>query len=151
MLIKRKTNLKRKPLKKKSSQLKRSGPLKSSPLQKAGGLSHGNSKLKKGKKQGKWHGMMDFFRSVWDSRCDSNGWCTDFEDGSPLHPGLREASITYHHLIYKSVNKDLAYEPRNIVLLTANNHQQAHNNLDSMPKVKAETQRIFNLYKNNEL
>jgi len=107
--------------------------------------------LKAGKKQSKWPGMMDFFREVWDSRCDANGWCVDFEDGTPLRPELRESSITFHHLVYKSVNKDLAYEPQNIVLLTANNHNKAHNNLESMPRVKAETDRIFNLYKNNEL
>jgi hypothetical protein len=114
---------------------------------------HGKSKLKKGKKQGKWHGMMDFFKERWDKRCDDDGWCYDYETGAPIGPWFRENPACYHHILHKGIPQyaKYAFLARNIIIVSPNTHSLIHQDISKCPRTRRLTEELFQLHKNNEL
>lgn len=141
--------MKKTPLKRGNSKLKFS-PLKSSGK----GLNKGSCKIKvkpkteeqKQENQERIDRQNELFQKIWDERPH-----VDYETGEYIPGELK--TVYMHHVLHKQDNcyPQYAFCEWNIIILTWENHNQAHTDLDKLPRVKALTEELKRKHLNGEL
>jgi hypothetical protein len=125
--------LKRTPLKRGNSQLKR-------------------TPLKKGKKLGPGKKSEDELNKERYERDKMNSFWIFIGDNTPNISEIsggwipKYSKLTMHHLIYKSMDKNLKYSLSNILRCTGDEHADIHSNPDKYPLVQNKIKFIMNNY-----
>lgn len=89
-------------------------------------------------KKALWPTDMAFYMEIWEERPH-----VSFENNESI---LSPRTFTFHHVLEKDPYPEYRHCKWNIVLLTWEQHDQAHKNLDKLPKLKSYTEKLRRLH-----
>lgn len=91
--------------------------------------------------------MHSLFLEIWDEREDLEGACYCFETGRRLDGRIyRSNTCCYDHVLEKSKYPQYALDPKNIIILHPDVHQQKGLDIDKVPKVREYREKLLSLH-----
>jgi hypothetical protein len=82
--------------------------------------------------------MHAWFLEIWDEREDEDGYVRCFETDVLMHRSrYRENPACYSHCLPKSRYKEIAFDPRNILIVLPSVHAKYEWDHDRTPRMKA--------------
>jgi hypothetical protein len=86
--------------------------------------------------------MHDLFLEIWEERKPVR--C--FETGVLMGEWFKNNTCCFHHCLEKELFPQYKYEKENIVIILPEVHEQAHNDIDKCPKIKALRKKLKEKY-----
>jgi len=95
------------------------------------------------------------FLEIWEERKKKTMGGVEFvecfETGKPIYDDWKENTCIYHHCLLKSTYPQYDLCKENIICVRSDIHTLTHSNIEKTPKIKAETERLYQLHLNGLL